>query len=128
MADNLLRTLGALLLGTGIAVSGPPALAADPAAGAAIYKTQCAVCHPSVAGKNSVAPTLFGIVGRQSGTVSGFRYSPANQNANIVWNEPTLDKYLQSPNAMIPGTIMVFPGIKDDVRRADLVAYIATLK
>ena len=51
-----------------------------------------------------------------------------DQAANLTWNEPTLDKYLQSPRTMIPGTIMTYGGLKDDEKRANLIAYLATLK
>ena len=75
-----------------------------------------------------VGPSLFGVVGRKSGSVPGFRYSPANQSANVTWDQAILDKYLQSPRSVIPGTIMTYAGLKDDTKRADLIAYLATLK
>jgi cytochrome c len=105
-----------------------PANAADPAAGQAIFKTQCAICHSTAAGKNMVGPSLFGLVGRHTGMIAGFRYSVANETANLIWNEAMLDKYLESPKAVVPGTTMIFAGLKDAARRADLIAYLATLK
>ncbi len=102
--------------------------AADPAAGKAVFSANCAICHSVQPGKNMVGPSLFGIIGRKTGSVPGFHYSAANQNANIVWDETSLDKYLQSPRSVIPGTIMTYAGLKDDTKRADLIAYLATLK
>ena len=104
------------------------ALAADPAAGKTVFATQCGICHAVVPDKNGVGPSLFGLVGRKSGSVPGFHYSAANQAANIVWDEQTLDPYLKSPMTTIPGTTMGYAGVKDDQKRADLIAYLATLK
>jgi cytochrome c len=104
------------------------ALAADPAAGEKQFKAKCAVCHTVEQGKNKIGPSLFGIVGRKSGSIEGFKYSAANKEANLTWDEPTLDKYLVDPKAMVKGTIMTFPGIKNDTERADVIAYLATVK
>jgi cytochrome c len=101
--------------------------AGDPTAGQAVFRTQCGVCHPVVQGKNMVGPSLFGLIGRTSGGVEGFRYSAANKGANITWSAETLDKYLIAPREVIPGTIMTYAGLKDDAKRADLIAYLATL-
>jgi cytochrome c len=101
--------------------------AADPAAGEALFKTQCGICHSPVTGKNMVGPSLFGIVGRKSGSVDGFRYSAANRAADITWSAEELDKYLTSPRDVVPGTIMTYAGLKDDTKRADLIAYLETL-
>ena len=101
--------------------------AADAVAGQAVFKTQCAVCHSPLPGKNIVGPTLFGIIGRKSGSVEGFHYSAANKAAGITWNADILDKYLESPRDVVPGTIMPYPGLKDDEKRADVIAYLETL-
>ena len=102
--------------------------AADPAAGKAVFGSVCSICHSAQPGKNGVGPSLSGVVGRKTGSVATFHYSTANQNANLTWDEATLDKYLQSPRAIVPGTIMTYAGLKDDTKRADLIAYLATLK
>jgi cytochrome c len=112
----------------GITAAIAPAHAADPAAGQAVFKSQCAICHSPVAGKNMIGPSLFGVVGRKSGTVPGFHYSAANQNDNLTWDAATLDKYLTSPKTVVPGTTMTYAGLKDDTKRADLIAYLTTLK
>lgn len=102
--------------------------AGDPAAGQSIFKTQCSICHAVLSGKNSIGPSLFGVVGRKSGSVAGFHYSQANQSDNLTWDEATLDKYLLSPKTVVPGTTMIYAGLKDDTKRADLIAYLATVK
>ena len=104
------------------------AMAADPAAGKAVFSSTCSICHSVQPGKNMVGPSLAGVVGRKTGSVPGFRYSPANQNANLTWDEATLDKYLQSPRTTIPGTTMTYGGLKNPAQLDDLIAYLDTLK
>jgi cytochrome c2 len=111
-----------------VAGIGWQAWAADPAAGKSVFSSVCSICHSIQPGKNGVGPSLFGVVGRKTGSVPGFHYSPANQNANLTWDTATLDKYLQGPRTVIPGTLMTYSGLKDDTKRADLIAYLATLK
>jgi cytochrome c len=118
---------GGLLTVLGIAVSAT-AWAGDPAAGQAVFKTQCGICHSIVQGKNMVGPSLFGVIGRKSGSVAGFHYSAANRDADIIWDAAILDKYLAAPREVVPGTIMTFPGLTDDEKRADVIAYLGTLR
>lgn len=87
----------------------------------------CAACH-ATDHANRVGPGLEGIVGRMAGTVPGFRYSNAMKNAGIVWDDKWLNAYLESPQKAVPGNRMPYPGLKDATDRADLVAYLATLK
>ena len=101
--------------------------AADAGTGQAIFKSQCGICHSPLAEKNMVGPTLFGLIGRKSGSVAGFHYSAANKAADITWDADILDKYLTSPRDVVPGTIMTYGGLKDAAKRADLIAYLETL-
>ena len=103
------------------------ALAADPAAGQKIFQTQCGICHAVAAGQNRIGPTLFGVVGRRSGSVPGFNYTADHKKLDVTWDTATLDKYLANPRAMVPDTSMIYAGLKDNAERADLVAYLATL-
>jgi cytochrome c len=103
------------------------ARAEDAMAGAAVFKTQCGICHSPVAGSDMVGPSLFGVVGRQAGQVPGFHYSEANRDSGLTWDPATLDRYLTSPRTVVPKTTMVYGGLKDDMKRADLIAYLATL-
>ena len=105
-----------------------PAVAADAEAGARVFRTQCGACHVVEAGKNRVGPSMFGLVGRVSGTVEGFRYSAANRDAKLTWTPEVLDKYLVNPRETIPGTTMAYVGLKNPTQRADLIAYLETLK
>ena len=105
-----------------------PAMAGDPAAGRSVFMSICSICHTVQPGQNRIGPTLFGVVGRKTGSVPGYTYSPANMAANLTWDAETLDKYLQGPRAMIPGTKMTYAGLKDPEKRANLIAYLETLK
>ena len=102
--------------------------AQDVAAGKSVFQSQCSICHAVQAGRNMVGPSLFGIVGRPAGQVAGFHYSPANKSSALTWDTATLDRYLTSPAAVVPHTIMTYGGLKDAPKRADLIAYLGTLK
>ncbi len=103
------------------------AAAADVEAGKTTFK-KCALCHTNEPGKNKVGPSLFGIVGRKSASLASYSYSDAMKKFDHTWTPQTLDKYLPDPQAMVPGTKMIFPGIKDKTERENLIAYLETLK
>jgi cytochrome c len=124
-SSRMRRTAIAGLLLAGSATAAP---AADPAAGEKIFKTQCGICHAVAAGQNRIGPTLFGVVGRPAGSVPGFNYTADHKKLGVTWDAATLDKYLTNPRAMVPDTSMVYAGLKDDAKRADLVAYLETLR
>lgn len=102
------------------------AQAQDVAAGKAVY-AQCSACH-TVDGANGVGPSLQGLVGRKAGTFPGFRFSRAMKSVGISWDEKSLAAYLAEPQKVVPGNVMPFSGIADEKQRADLIAYLATLK
>jgi cytochrome c len=103
-----------------------PGYAQDAEHGKTIFAT-CAVCH-STDHANRVGPGLEGIIGRKAGTAPGFLYSDAMKKSIIVWDTKILDAYLESPQEVVPGNRMPYAGLKDTTDRADLVAYLATLK
>jgi cytochrome c len=96
----------------------------DAAAGEQVFK-QCLPCHSVGPGaKNKVGPVLNGVDGRKSGTVEGFSYSAANKDSGITWSEATFKDYIKDPRAKIPGTKMIFPGVKDEKAADNLWAYL----
>ena len=117
-------TFGTLLvIAASAAASG--ALAQDAAAGKTSFN-KCMACHSIGEGaKNKVGPELNGLDGRKSGTVEGYSYSDANKNSGITWNKETFLEYIKDPKAKIPGTKMVFAGIKKENEANDLWAYIS---
>src|SRR5580693_3885035 len=85
----------------------------------------CRACHQIGPGaKIAIGPVLNGVVGRKAGTFPGYEYSPANKDSGITWTPEELDKYLTNPQAVVPHTKMVFPGIKDEKKRKDVIAYL----
>jgi cytochrome c len=104
-----------------------PARAQDAVTGEKLFKMDCSICHSPQPGRNLVGPSLFAVINRHSGEMSGFNYSDANRNSGLTWNAATLDRYLTAPRQLVPGTKMTFPGLKDAKQRADVIAYLATL-
>jgi cytochrome c len=100
------------------------ALAQDVDHGATVFK-KCMPCHNIGPGAtNKVGPELDALDGRHSGSVADYSYSDANKNSGIVWGEATFKEYIKDPRTKIPGTKMVFAGIKDDKDINDLWAYL----
>ncbi|HJT07371.1 MAG TPA: cytochrome c family protein [Stellaceae bacterium] len=110
-----------------LVAAGSAYAAGDAAAGKEVFK-KCALCHTTEAGKNKIGPSLAGVVGRESGTAPNFNYSDAMKNAHKKWTPEELDTYLTDPRKAVPGTKMIFPGLKDEKDRQNVIAYLETLK
>ncbi len=98
-------------------------LTGDAAAGKVVF-AQCRSCHVTDPGVNKTGPSLAGVVGRTAGSVDGFNYSPANANSGIEWTEEHLYAYLENPQRVVPKTKMIFPGLREAQKRADVIAYL----
>lgn len=100
-------------------------LAQDVAAGENSFK-KCLACHAvGENAKNKVGPVLNGLEGRKSGSIEGYNYSAANKASGIVWNADSFKDYIRDPRAKVPGTKMIFAGIKNEKDAGDLWAYLA---
>jgi cytochrome c len=107
-----------------LAVSPSLVAAQDIAAGERSWN-KCRACHQiGETAKNGVGPVLNGLFGRHSGSVEGYSYSSANKNSGIDWSEATFAEYIKDPKAKIPGTKMVFAGIKNEQEIKDLTAFL----
>jgi cytochrome c len=112
------------LAGAALLASMGAAAAQDAAAGEKVF-AKCKICHQvGENAKNAVGPVLNGIVGRKAGTYPDYHYSDANKNSGITWDEATLKEYLKDPKAMVPGTKMVFPGLKSEEDVDNVIAYL----
>ena len=107
-----------------------PAVLAAPAASAAPEATRgeqiyarCLACHALAFDR--VGPRHCGLLGRKAGSVAGFAYTPAMKASRLVWNAETLDRFLENPMRVVPGTAMTYAGVPDKQDRADLIAYLA---
>lgn len=120
-----MRTLAGVMLAVAMAqVAAAPVDAAAPArikTGEAVYG-RCLACHSL--GYDRTGPRHCGLFGRRAGSVSGFQYSDAMKQSNIVWDEKTLDRFLADPVKTVPGTSMGYAGVKDDKDRTALIAYL----
>jgi len=106
------------------ALAGAPAHAdGDAAKGAKVFN-KCKACHNADKETNKVGPHLVGLFGRTAGSVEGYSYSDAMKASGIVWSAETLSVYVKAPKDMVPGTKMVFAGIKKDDDIEDLIAYL----
>ena len=108
-----------------------PAAAPAPAAAAAVTPPPpvalCRACHSVEPGQNGIGPTLAGVYGAKSAHIASFDYSAAMEGAGLTWNEAALDRYLENPNGVVPGTTMSFAGVKNAAQRKAIVDYLKTL-
>ncbi len=127
MAGFLIRGTFAALALSALGTTG--AHAADAGAGRTYFKSHCAVCHGDTANSPpGIGPRLFGVVGRKAGTFPGFHYSSARAAAGFAWTPEQLRLYVASPQGVVKGNKMPFPGIAGEGDRANVVAYLQTLR
>ena len=108
-----------------IAASTAAGVAQDAQKGKTVFNV-CMACHAIGPGaQNKIGPELNGLDGRKAGTVANFSYSDANKNSGIDWNEATFKEYIKDPRAKVPGTKMIFAGVKNEQQVNDLWAYVS---
>jgi len=99
--------------------------AGNTANGEKLFKARCTQCHTVAKGApNKQGPNLYGLFGRETGSVTGYDYTTANKNAHVIWEEETLFEYLENPKKFIPKTKMAFPGFKSEQDRSDVISYL----
>ena len=106
---------------------GPAFAAEDVGAGQEIYQAQCSACHSNQPGVNGIGPSLAGVAGRKAGSLQGFHYTPAISGSGLSWDAKTFIQFLADPTKLVPGTAMTVM-VPDETGRANLFAYLATLK
>jgi cytochrome c len=126
MRDGGQRMLRIAVMGLGLLAFTPAAFAQDAAAGEKVF-LQCRSCHQvGPTAKNQIGPVLNGLFGRTAGHVEGYAYSDANKKSGLTWDEATFRDYIKDPKAKVPGTKMIYAGLKDEKRVSDLIAYLHT--
>jgi cytochrome c len=120
-----------MLAATALLAQSVPAVAQDAAAGQRVF-AQCRACHTvDNGGRNGVGPNLFGIYGAPAAKREGFRYSANMQElaqGGLTWTTENLNIYLRNPKDLVPRGSMAFAGVRNDEQRANLIAYLQTLK
>ena len=131
--SQLLRPVKAALLGLCVVLIGQVLANAQPvggdvARGRAIYADNCASCHSIGKSDDDTMLSLSGVADRKAGAVADFAYSPALMASGLTWTPEALDAYIASPTKAMPGSQMYFVGLPSPQDRADVIAYLATLK
>lgn len=117
------------VVATGLVLAMPAVASAQDAEAGKKLWNKCAPCHAIGPGaKNKVGPELNGILGRPAASVEGFAYSDALKKSGLTWTDENLHKWLENPKGLVPGTKMLFPGVKDETQRDDIIAYIESFK
>ena len=97
----------------------------DPAKGQRVFNQQCRACHTlDKGGASTMGPNLHGVFGRKAGAAEGYAFSEAMVKSGIVWDDTTMADYNRDPKGKVPGTKMVFNGLKQQAQLDDLVAYL----
>lgn len=103
--------------------------AGDAKKGADVFAEECGDCHSATAGKNKKGPSLNGVFGRKSGSLTGFEgYSDAIKLVGITWAPDKVDAYIAQPRKVVPGGKMKYDGLENATARADVIAYLQSLK
>ncbi len=119
----------AVMASVALCLAAPGARAAGSAtAGQTVFQGQCAMCHGVTPGAAGIGPSLAGIYGAPAASTAGYKFSAALTGAHLVWTADALNKLLTAPQSDVPGTKMPYAGLPDAGQRADVIAYLATLK
>jgi cytochrome c len=101
------------------------ASAAEDASGEQLFNNNCRTCHSWKEGDNRLGPTLHGVVGRKSGSIQGFNYSQSLKQANLTWDEGTLDKFIANPDGVVQNNNMKpYTGIADQTVRQKIIEFL----
>lgn len=87
----------------------------------------CGACHSTNAGDHGIGPSLAGVFGSKAASKSGFDYSAAMKDSGLTWNEGNLNRYLENPREVVPGTTMAYAGLKNAAQRQAVIDYLKGL-
>lgn len=128
LAVSTVGLVGALVMPRAGVAAAPAASTGNSATGAKLF-LQCRACHTvNPGGTNGVGPNLAGVIGAKAASKPGYTYSSALKNAALRWDATTMDAWLTRPAKVAPGNKMAFAGVANPQSRADIIAYLSTLK
>ena len=123
----LLASRGLFIAIFAASILGSPAVAGDLEKGKTTF-VKCGICHAVEKDVSKIGPSLYGVFGRKAGSLESFpNYSDAIKSTDIVWGDDTIRELLKAPRTYIPGTKMIFLGIKSDEEIDNLLAYLKTI-
>lgn len=108
-----------------VAAGSASAQSGNEARGERLFNQQCKACHTvEKDGASASGPNLHGLFGRKAGTGGGYKSSDAMEKSGIAWDEKTLAEYLKDPKGRVPGTKMVYAGLKQEAQQRDMIAFL----
>lgn len=123
------QSFGLLFCLTATVLASPAWAAGDAKKGADVFAEECGDCHSTIAGKNKKGPSLNGVFGRKAGSVADFSgYSEAMKQSGITWSSDKVDAYITQPKKIVAGGKMKYDGLGDAAARADVIAYLMSVK
>jgi cytochrome c len=118
-------TFAATLSVAVVAIAAPALAEGDAARGERLFNQQCKACHTvEKGGASTVGPNLNGVFGRQAGSGGGYQSSDAMVKSGIVWDDQAMAEYLKNPKAKVPGTKMVYVGLRQEQQQEDMIAFL----
>lgn len=119
------KTIAAMLWVAAALIAAPAWADGNEARGERLFNQQCKACHTlDKGGASTVGPNLHGLFGRKAGSEGGYRSSDAMKTSGIVWDDATLAEYLKDPKGKVPGTKMVYIGLRQEQQQEDMVAFL----
>jgi cytochrome c len=119
------KTFAAMLWLAAATIAAPAWAEGNAARGERLFNQQCKACHTlEKGGASTVGPNLNGLFGRKAGTEGGYQSSDAMKKSGIVWDEKAVADYLKDPKAKVPGTKMVYIGLKQEAQQQDMIAFL----
>ena len=123
------QSFGLLFCLTATVLASPVWAAGDAKKGADVFAEECGDCHSTIAGKNKKGPSLNWVFGRKAGSVADFSgYSEAMKQSGITWSSDKVDAYITQPKKIVAGGKMKYDGLGDAAARADVIAYLMSVK
>jgi cytochrome c len=119
------KALGTALTVAAVLAAGSAQAQGNETRGERLFNQQCRSCHTlEKDGASSLGPNLHGVFGRKAGTGTSYQSSEAMVQSGIVWDDQAMAEYLRNPKAKVPGSKMVYAGMRQDAQLQDMIAYL----